>query len=428
MTAGVNHSVTLADGSNLVTVLPIALPPAPGTLVVSRETPALVSEVLQDGEGFSLAIIQQLHDRAAMRSAEDRTTLSRAIVLEEGAELGAGNFNLGGSGLSNVAPGTVPTDAATVGQLLDLIIASGNVPVPLAEDVGKALVALAGGLFAWGQLDKAALVDGILSADAAGLAKMADGFLSASPAARLKMATGFFAADAASRAKFAAGFLGLDADSLAIFADGFFAASAAARLKMADGFIVPAKLSSDPADISGFRSLLGQSSVKVFDQTLSAAATGFIVPLTGFKAFRGRLLVVPNPAAADFSVGYRTSFDGTSYAAGASDYIVQYLGSVGGSAFAGSGATPQAALTQAVESTQPGTPTRAYFDFDAGSAGEKANCTSISFGLNSSGNADLSMLGTWRDAVGLVSHLSVLATVANGLGTGTRLIVEGVVQ
>ncbi len=236
MTVGVNHDVTLANETNLVTILPIALPAAPGTLVVTRETPALVNEVLQDGEGFSLKIIQQLHDRAAMRSAEDRTRFARAIVLDEGAELGSGNFNLGGSGLSNLAPGVVPTDAATVGQLLDLIIASGNVPTPLADDIGKALVALVGGAFGWGQLDKAALVDGILSADDAGLAKFADGFLRATAGARAKMAAGFFAADDASLAKFADGFLRATAGARAKMADGFFAADAASRAKFADGF------------------------------------------------------------------------------------------------------------------------------------------------------------------------------------------------
>ena len=152
MTVGVNHQVTLASGTNLVTVLPIALPPAPGTLVVSRDTPAIVAEVLQDGEGYSLAIVQKLHDRAAMRSAEDRTKLSRAIVLEEGADPGAGNYDLQGSGLSNVAAGLQPGDAVNLAQLQAAAAADGNVPSPTSEQVGMFLKALAGGLFGWSAL------------------------------------------------------------------------------------------------------------------------------------------------------------------------------------------------------------------------------------------------------------------------------------
>ena len=203
MTAGVNHSVTLAGGSNLVTVLPLSLPAAPGTVVISRKTPSLVSEVLEDGEGFSLKIIQQLHDRAAMRSAEDRALFARAIVLEEGASLGQGDFNLGGSGLANVAPGTTAGHAATVGQLQDLIIASGNVPAPVLGDVGRFLVATAPDAFAWVALVLSMIPDGFFTADAAGLAKFADAFLSADAAGRAKMAAGFLSADATGRAKMA---------------------------------------------------------------------------------------------------------------------------------------------------------------------------------------------------------------------------------
>lgn len=149
LVAGVNYSVNLATGSKIVTVVPLTLPAAPGTVVVRRRTPALVSEVLQDGEGFSLAIIQQLHDRAAMRSAEDRDLFSRAIVLAEGAELGAGAFDFGGSGIDNLAAGTTSSSAATVAQVQAILAASGNVPAPVLADVGRFLKAVALGEFAW---------------------------------------------------------------------------------------------------------------------------------------------------------------------------------------------------------------------------------------------------------------------------------------
>lgn len=234
--AGVNYSVTLASGSKLVTVVPITLPAAPGTIVIRRSTPALVTDTLQDGEGFSLEIIQRLHDLAAMRSAEDRDILERAIKLDEGAALGEGNFDLGGSGLDNLAPGTAPNSAATVGQLLDLITASGNVPAPLVGDVGLALVALAGGQFGWDHLDKGALVDGFLSADEPGRLKMADGFL-----------------------------------TLAKLADGILSADVAGRLKMADKFVTLAK----QADIAT-AVIMGRAT----------AGLGSQEPLTGAQALR----------------------------------------------------------------------------------------------------------------------------------------------
>src|SRR6185437_6568541 len=65
------------------------------------------------------------------------------------------------------------------------------------------------------------LVDGVLSADAAGRAKMADGYFSADAAGRGKFAPGFFGTgDATSIALFEDGFW--DVDSIGKFAPGFF--------------------------------------------------------------------------------------------------------------------------------------------------------------------------------------------------------------
>lgn len=235
LTPGVNHSVALASETKIITVTPIALPASTGTVVVIRDTPALVEENLVDGEEFSLEVIQQLHDRAAMRSAEDRVTLDRAITLPETAEAGVDNYDLGGSGLSNVKPGTAPTDAATVGQIQEIVAGSGNVPAPVLSDVGKLIVATAEGVFGWvalglshianglftanaagrakfgaGFVDTSLLADGALSNDAAGRAKMADGFLAATSAGRAKMGLGFFSADAAGRSLMDDGFVTFD--------------------------------------------------------------------------------------------------------------------------------------------------------------------------------------------------------------------------
>lgn len=207
LVAGVNHSVTLATGSKLVTVLPLALPAAPGTVVIRRTTPALVQEILEDGEGFSLQIIQQLHDRAAMRSAEDREEFARALKLPEGGALGVSDFDLGGSGIANARAGTSSSHLATVGQIQDLVIASGNVPAPVLGDVLRFLVATGPDAFAWVAMVLAQIPDGMFTADAAGLAKFADGFLTANAAGRAKMANGFLSADAEGRAKMADAFV-----------------------------------------------------------------------------------------------------------------------------------------------------------------------------------------------------------------------------
>lgn len=79
------------------------------------------------------------------------------------------------------------------------------------------------------------LVDGVLSADAAGRAKMEDGY---------------FNEDA--RGKFAADFFGAgDAPSLAMFEDGFWTANAAGRAKFANGFFDGALIAPSAAGVIG---------------------------------------------------------------------------------------------------------------------------------------------------------------------------------
>lgn len=80
---GVHYSVTIAAGTRLVTITPLAFP-FPGLLTAERRTPATVVEVLQDGQEYSLEVIQRLHDRAAMRSAEDRD-----VLTSYGGQIGA---------------------------------------------------------------------------------------------------------------------------------------------------------------------------------------------------------------------------------------------------------------------------------------------------------------------------------------------------
>ncbi len=149
LTIGVNYNATLAAGTKIATVTPIAMPAATGTVTVTRRTPALVSETLVDGQDFSNQVIQALHDKAAMRSAEDRTRLSRSLVLEETAEIGSGSYDAQGSSIRNAAPGATANSLATVAQLQEIAAAGGNVPVPVVGQTGWALIVTGEGTYAW---------------------------------------------------------------------------------------------------------------------------------------------------------------------------------------------------------------------------------------------------------------------------------------
>ena len=108
------------------------------------------------------------------------------------------------------------------------------------------------------QIQQGRLVDGILTADAAGRLKMAAGFLGADATSRALMAADFFATDAASRAKFETDFFDtatlldlLEADSItnAVLIDailnGAFQADAASRALFAALFVNSAMLDND---------------------------------------------------------------------------------------------------------------------------------------------------------------------------------------
>ncbi len=71
LTYGVHYSASL-DGAGNVTVTPIALPPAPGTLFIYRQTPALQPTDFANLVSFDPIVHTDLHDRAAFRDAENR--------------------------------------------------------------------------------------------------------------------------------------------------------------------------------------------------------------------------------------------------------------------------------------------------------------------------------------------------------------------
>src|SRR5690348_45202 len=69
LTRGVHFSSSLGvDGS--VQIAPLALPAPPGTLLISRRTPATNDAAFADLEDFPAATHQLLADKAAMRDAE----------------------------------------------------------------------------------------------------------------------------------------------------------------------------------------------------------------------------------------------------------------------------------------------------------------------------------------------------------------------
>lgn len=83
LTLGTHYGAT-RDGSNIVTVTPIALPAAPGTLLISRATPATQSVAFEDLGDFPPETYNGLFDAAAMRAAEARRDIARAVRVPEG--------------------------------------------------------------------------------------------------------------------------------------------------------------------------------------------------------------------------------------------------------------------------------------------------------------------------------------------------------
>lgn len=78
LTRGIHFGVSL-DGDNNVTVTPLSMPVAPGTLLIERNTRALQPTAFLDLEDFAAATHEQLFDRLTMLAAEARRDISRRI-------------------------------------------------------------------------------------------------------------------------------------------------------------------------------------------------------------------------------------------------------------------------------------------------------------------------------------------------------------
>lgn len=83
LTEGVHYSVILA-GDGTVTVLPIALPAAPKTILILRNTPAVQATDFANLGTYAPAIHTALHSAAALRDAEDKFQRTRMLRLPLG--------------------------------------------------------------------------------------------------------------------------------------------------------------------------------------------------------------------------------------------------------------------------------------------------------------------------------------------------------
>jgi hypothetical protein len=118
LTNGVHASVTL-DGSGNVTVLPLSMPAAPGTVILSRSTPAAVDADFANLADYDPSVHQALHDAAARRDQELAHSLAEKIGLDANLE----KFSAAGRALVDILAGTAPTGAVTYEQMQAAIAA-----------------------------------------------------------------------------------------------------------------------------------------------------------------------------------------------------------------------------------------------------------------------------------------------------------------
>jgi hypothetical protein len=103
LTLDTHFSVTL-DGSGNVTVTPIALPAAPGTLVINRNSTYLQATNYPDGVSIPSSSHQNAADIAAMRDQEMRRDIDAARAILN--QIVAGDFATWISILPTTLPAT----------------------------------------------------------------------------------------------------------------------------------------------------------------------------------------------------------------------------------------------------------------------------------------------------------------------------------
>lgn len=98
-----SHVQVIRDGNTgAITVLPLAMPAAPGTVMIERRTPATQEADFTDLQAYSAELHEQLADAAALRTAEDRARFPAATTP-----------NLTGIGIIDVPGYTLRAEAPT---------------------------------------------------------------------------------------------------------------------------------------------------------------------------------------------------------------------------------------------------------------------------------------------------------------------------
>ncbi len=181
------------------------------------------------------------------------------------------------------------------------------------------------------------------------------------------------------------------------------------------------------ADVAAQRTTLGQQWVKVLDSTVTGSpVTAIDIDLLGYDEFRIKFDVVLNGSVADFSIGWQTSLDGVTYDSGASDYYfqVEYFTASGPAGF-NSGYSSRGELHAGnLDTGTPSTLATFIIEFSRATSGVNPRLSSKAISYNGTAYAVTGGFSE-RASAGAATHLRLAANVANGLGIGTRCIVEG---
>lgn len=132
--AGGSITFTVAP-ANTTKVVIRNIPPA--TQLVDFVNNITVLESVLDGALDKLTILIQQQAASLVDAMTKNSLIATPVWLGQALEI------------TNISPGLASNSAATVSQILSLVVASGNVPTPLGGDVGKFLQATGAGAYSW---------------------------------------------------------------------------------------------------------------------------------------------------------------------------------------------------------------------------------------------------------------------------------------
>lgn len=134
LTRGLHYSATLASGTRLVTVTPIALPAAPADLRIYRRTSATHTNQFVDGNSYPQTIHEDIADRDAMRSAENRRIGEDAAALAAEHEVRLDDF---AGDVAAVEAARIVCEAARAA--IQIVFLGRKDAFPVVDDAGGAL-------------------------------------------------------------------------------------------------------------------------------------------------------------------------------------------------------------------------------------------------------------------------------------------------